>query len=136
MTPEALLARLRVVDVEVKLEGEKLKCSVPKGALDNELLATIKQLKPQIVALLSGPPESTSDETFSMKVYTWPEELREQWEERAAIMEYDGGLTRKEAEFLAYERIKSKQSELFQTEEKSGHSQPSRIDQLSLKGVR
>lgn len=30
-----------------------------------------------------------------------PEEWRDVWEERAAIMEYDGGLTREEAETLA-----------------------------------
>lgn len=31
----------------------------------------------------------------------WPEELREEFEERAAIMEYDGGLSREEAEMAA-----------------------------------
>lgn len=30
-----------------------------------------------------------------------PEELKEEWEERAAIMEFDGGLSRSEAEALA-----------------------------------
>lgn len=35
-------------------------------------------------------------------VKSWPAELREEWEERAAIMEYDGNLERAEAEENAY----------------------------------
>lgn len=31
-----------------------------------------------------------------------PEDLVELWEERAAIMEYEGGLTREEAEWQAF----------------------------------
>ena len=30
--------------------------------------------------------------------HTWPARLRDAWEERAAIMEYHGGLTRERAE--------------------------------------
>lgn len=36
------------------------------------------------------------------------ENLKEAFEERAAIMEFDGGLTRKEAEKLAYEIVYGK----------------------------
>lgn len=35
---------------------------------------------------LSGPPSS------------WPQDARDEWNERAAIMEFDGGLTRERAE--------------------------------------
>jgi hypothetical protein len=31
----------------------------------------------------------------------WPEDAREEYEERAAIMEFEGGLSRQEAEILA-----------------------------------
>ena len=34
-----------------------------------------------------------------------PEALVELWEERAAIMEYEGGLTREEAEWQAFLRV-------------------------------
>lgn len=34
-------------------------------------------------------------------VASWPAEWREAWEERAAVMEFDGGLTRPEAEAAA-----------------------------------
>jgi hypothetical protein len=36
---------------------------------------------------------------------TWPAEWREDFEERAAIMEYDGNLPRAEAERLAFEDV-------------------------------
>lgn len=38
----------------------------------------------------------------------WPEDAREEWEERAAIMEYDGGATRADAEMLAEERVRAR----------------------------
>lgn len=34
-----------------------------------------------------------------------PDEHREEWEERAAIMEYEAGMTRERAERMAAERI-------------------------------
>lgn len=34
-----------------------------------------------------------------------PDELREEYEERAAIIEFDGGLSRSEAERRAYEAV-------------------------------
>lgn len=39
-------------------------------------------------------------------VSLWPEDLRAQWEERAAIMEFDGGEPRIVAERQAYEQFK------------------------------
>jgi hypothetical protein len=35
----------------------------------------------------------------------WPQEVAEEWEERAAIMEFDGGLPRPEAEAAAGQRM-------------------------------
>ncbi len=39
------------------------------------------------------------------EVARWPEERRERWAERAAIMEVDGGLVRGEAERQAFARL-------------------------------
>ena len=54
--------------------------------------------------------KSLNDEDFSSFCNLNPEdldkELRFEWMERAAIMEYDGGLPREEAERKALERIK------------------------------
>ncbi len=46
-------------------------------------------------ALRIGSPTSPTN------LKDWPEELREEFEERAAIMEFDGGLSRDEAEMAA-----------------------------------
>jgi len=68
--------------------------------------------------ILNAPPQDLSDfsykspydEDFSSFCNLNPEdlseELRFEWMERAAIMEYDGGLPREEAERKALERIK------------------------------
>lgn len=39
------------------------------------------------------------------EVAHWPEERQEQWAERAAMMEVDGGLVRDEAERQAYRLV-------------------------------
>ena len=49
----------------------------------------------------NGPLQGLLDD-----VETWPADLREEWEERAAILE-EGGLARAEAERAAREDIKS-----------------------------
>lgn len=35
----------------------------------------------------------------------WPPEMREEWEERSAIMEHDGGMNRIDAESRAFLRV-------------------------------
>ena len=40
----------------------------------------------------------TAENTIREEMTIWPPDLKELFEERAAIMEYDGGLKRKEAE--------------------------------------
>jgi len=52
-----------------------------------------------------------------MSVYTdmtaaWPDDVREEWEERAAIMEYDGEMTRLQAERAAVRDVLSRHPEL------------------------
>ena len=42
-------------------------------------------------------------------IETWPEDLRDQWEERAAIMQHDGRLERNVAERNAFEDILTRQ---------------------------
>lgn len=44
----------------------------------------------------------TLEETIKAALETWSADERDEWEERAAIMEYDGGLSRKEAEIAAF----------------------------------
>lgn len=41
------------------------------------------------------------------RITDWPDDAREAYEERAAIMEYDGGLARGMAEYCAAGRIRA-----------------------------
>jgi hypothetical protein len=41
--------------------------------------------------------------TWQEQIAKWPEEWRDRWDERAAIMEFEGDLPREEAERLAFE---------------------------------
>lgn len=43
--------------------------------------------------------------TWRQHMATWSEDLREAYEERAAIMEFDGGAPRELAEFMAFMRV-------------------------------
>lgn len=45
------------------------------------------------------------DTDWRATVRAWPEWKRIEWSERAAIREYDGGLSRAEAERAAYEYV-------------------------------
>lgn len=74
------------------LDGDALRYRAPAGVLDGELRSRIGASRGGVVALLragAGLPES---------VATWPAEARERFEERAGILEFDGGLLREVAE--------------------------------------
>lgn len=43
--------------------------------------------------------------TWQQRTESWSEEERDEYEERAAIIEMDGGLTRSKAELMAYLRV-------------------------------
>ncbi len=47
-----LLSTLRAMDVQLWVEGEQIRVSTPKGALQPELRQRIKELKPELIALL------------------------------------------------------------------------------------
>ena len=51
MSVEALLARLRELDINLLVEGDDLRVSAPKGALDHELRDEIDANKAAIIAL-------------------------------------------------------------------------------------
>ncbi len=60
---EQLLALVRARDISLRLDGERLRVSAPKGALTLELQRAISHRKPEIVASLSGstPIQSRGD---------------------------------------------------------------------------
>jgi hypothetical protein len=54
--------------------------------------------------------EPASDGDWRSRISGWPDALREDWEERSAIMEYEAGLDREAAERGAFECVASRHS--------------------------
>lgn len=79
-----ILDRIRANGGSARMNGHKL--ALKRGRLDESALHWIKKNRERLIQEL------------------WPE--YDDFEERAAIMEYDGGLIREDAERLAYEGVK------------------------------
>ena len=80
------LRRMERAGFEIRVKGERLQVAPAENLTDADR-TFLRAHKPALVALLEDPPASPAP------VIDW-----EAFEERAAIMEYDGGLTREEAE--------------------------------------
>ena len=121
MTPAALIASLRAAGVDMVPAGDNLRLQAPGGTLTPDLLAAVEQHKPALLQLLvandSGPGMASAPphpqcpaaggpaQHFMATVNAWPPDTRELWSERAAIMQYDGGLSRDAAELAAFNLI-------------------------------
>jgi hypothetical protein len=82
MTPRALLHQLHTHGVRLTVQGERLRVEAPAaGVVSETLRQTMQRHKDTLLALL------------------------EQWDERSAIAEYDGGLSRDDAEHLAWQCV-------------------------------
>ena len=98
MSVSSILQQCWVLDIELTVKDDNLQVQAPKGILTSDLLALIKLHKQaiiQAITLTSGSAGSScstrEDEPLDQEAY----------EERAAIMEYEGELPREEAERLA-----------------------------------
>ena len=68
MTPAVeILRELRQRGVTVALEGKTL-CLKPKSALDGELLARVREHKPEILAALSGGPATCAPSCYQIEL--------------------------------------------------------------------
>jgi hypothetical protein len=76
-------------NVMLTWQGEMLHVSAPKGTLTSALKQALAQHKPTL-------------RTWRQQVVAWDIDTRELWEERAAIMEYDGSLSRERAEWQSF----------------------------------
>ena len=91
------LSRLQAAGYQVQLEGEEIICrwqgpGKPDAAKVRPLLEELRQHKGEALQWLKTAQDllaAASD---------WPEVWQERFEERAAIMEFDAGLPRAEAE--------------------------------------
>src|SRR4051812_43909601 len=82
--PGKLLADFHAQGVAVRLEGGSVKVTAPLGVVTEAQISTLRQCKAEIIRLLS---DAANDQDL--------------FEERAAIIEYDGNLPRAEADRLA-----------------------------------
>src|SRR4051794_10121044 len=83
MSAAKLLADFHAQGVAVRLEGGSVMVTAPTGAGTSHQGSTLRQCKAEIIRLLS---DAANDQDL--------------FEERAAIIEYDGNLPRAEAERL------------------------------------
>ncbi len=107
MSPaDALLAAVSR-GVVLWLDGGTVRFRAPVGAVDVELRRHLAAARGAIVALLRAgacaPPT----------LEAWPPVLRDAFEERAGIMEFDGGLSREAAEREAERLIRLEHARTF-----------------------
>jgi hypothetical protein len=103
MNATALLEELSKLGVIVTTSGRLLELDAPRGVITAELREDLRQHKFEIISLL----QSESDVAHSNEYI----ELLYVFEERAAIMEFDGDLSREEA-------TRNAAREVFDTPEK------------------
>lgn len=90
MGAQQILNDIMEIGVSLRVDGNQL-IAQPSSKLTEPLRIKIRQHKPELIKALSQhetPKLSITDE----------ENIQEQLDERAAIMQFDGGLTRPEAE--------------------------------------
>lgn len=95
MTPFNLLLVLASRGVAVFPRQGKLIVDAPAGALNERDREILTRHKAELLALLTG--EAAPD--------TLPSDWHQLWDERAAVMQYEGGLPRERAEALALAEI-------------------------------
>ncbi len=93
-----LLEEARAAGLTVRADGERLRIRGPRRAepMAQRLIAH----KAAVLAALIAPPADPEIRVEDLDM-NW----RVEWEERAAVMEYDGGLPRERAEALALTEI-------------------------------
>src|SRR5262245_1699111 len=89
-----LLAEARASGLTVRAAGDRLVIRGPKRA--NAVARRLLESKAIVLAALVSPQPTSPISRDHL-----PPDWREAYEERAAIMQYDGGLTRKDADSLA-----------------------------------
>ncbi len=92
MTAVGVLLALVEAGVVLWVEGGRPRFRAPDGALTPELREAASGWRPALVALVEAGAVLPVDRGG------WSAGLRERWEERAAVMEFEGGLARELAE--------------------------------------
>ena len=101
MRPEDVLVALVDAGVVLWADGGQLRFRAPAGALDNGMRDHVARYRNVIVALVRAGavlPSGVSD---------WPSVQRDDFEERAGLLEFDGGLVPAVAEIEAERMVRS-----------------------------
>ena len=124
MTIDGLLDTLRERGVVLQPVGDRIHYRAPTGALTPALRQLLAAHKAAVLLRLGqdapgpldehpvggcpgqGRADSRAGAALPDDLAVWPGEWRTSFEERAAIMEHDGGLTRSQAESRAEELVR------------------------------
>ena len=94
MNVASIIYEIQSAGGRIEVNHGKLRLTAPKP-LSDDLVDLIKAHKPELLVTLCKDEESDHEES-----------IHEHLEERAAIMEYDGGLTRDQAETEARKALR------------------------------
>jgi hypothetical protein len=102
VTGHKLFRHLRRAGVLLAATGAKLAYDAPAGVLTAERRALMKARKPELLAIVTGSYLMAAKEMLlTLPEMTW-DPLAEMFDERAGIVEFDGNVSRREAERTAY----------------------------------
>lgn len=102
-TGRRLWAALNHAGVKLSAHAGKLRFDAPAGTMTPELLAMLSACKAELLAIIAG--DYLAAALALVASIDTPDEraaMAEWFDERAAIREYDGGMTRPHAQRLAY----------------------------------
>ena len=105
-----VLSHLRAIGYQIQLEGEEIVCcwqgpGKPDAVQVRPLIEELRQHKAEAIESLRKG-QIRPDAGLPSNLADWPEEWRESYVERAAIMEHDGGLDQPEAEQRAEDLVR------------------------------
>ena len=113
----ALLTRVQGLGIVLWRQGDQLRYRGSQGDLTPDLIGELRRHKAELLQMIAAgepcsaqrdapaPDRSASVKLFMPVVETWPPDTRDLWEERAAVLEFDWGMSRDEAELEAFNRI-------------------------------
>lgn len=92
---QAVVSALEESDVVLFVDDGVLHFDAPQGAYTDDLRARVALHRTELVAMLSANAATPAT----------PDDPLERFEERAAILEFDAGFTRAEAEAMAWAEV-------------------------------
>lgn len=106
MTARALLRRLQRAGIIVRLDAEGLVVEAPPGALGGDDRSRLAEHASEIADLLAQPGSALPSVPHADNPILWGMDWLAARDERAAIMQYDAGLPREEAERRATDEVR------------------------------